>query len=55
MEAILVYLGIAIGISVIAIKEDLLNKKIAKGYKPNAKDGDGDGIIQDGTVWQRKR
>lgn len=27
-------------------------KKVA--FNPNAKDGDGDGIIQDGTIWQRK-
>jgi hypothetical protein len=24
------------------------------GYKPDAKDGDGDGIVQDGTKWARK-
>jgi hypothetical protein len=23
-------------------------------FNPNAKDGDGDGIIQDGTIWERK-
>jgi hypothetical protein len=23
-------------------------------FNPKAKDGDGDGIIQDGTIWQRK-
>ena len=24
------------------------------GYKPDAKDGDGDGWVQDGTKWARK-
>lgn len=24
------------------------------GYKPDAKDGDGDGMVQDGTKWARK-
>ena len=23
-------------------------------FNPNAKDGDGDGIVQDGTIWERK-
>jgi hypothetical protein len=38
-------------ISIIAISEDRINK----GYKPNAKDGDGDGLVQDGTKWERKK
>ena len=54
MEALLVYLGMAIAISVIAIREDRLQKKIADGFKPNAKDRDGDGLIQEGTKWERK-
>jgi hypothetical protein len=24
------------------------------GYNENAKDGDGDGIIQEGTIWERR-
>ena len=44
----------AIAISVIAIREDRLQKKIADGFKPNAKDRDGDGLIQEGTKWERK-
>ena len=24
------------------------------GYKPDAKDGDGDGLVQDGTKWERE-
>jgi hypothetical protein len=54
MEPILVYLSLAIVISIIAIKEDRLQKKIADGFKPNAKDGDKDGLIQEGTKWERK-
>ena len=54
MEALLVYLAMALGISWIAIKEDRLQKKIADGFKPNAKDGDKDGLIQEGTKWERK-
>lgn len=54
MEALLVYLGMALGISWIAIKEDRLQKKIANGFNPNAKDGDKDGLVQEGTKWERK-
>jgi hypothetical protein len=50
MEVVLVYLAMAIGISWIAIQED----RVQKGFKPNAKDGDGDGLIQEGTKWERK-
>lgn len=55
MEAILIYLGMALGISAIAIKEDRLEKKIAQGYNPNSVDRDGDGLIQEGTKWERKK
>ena len=44
----------ALGISWIAIKEDRLQKKIDDGFKPNAKDGDKDGLVQEGTKWERK-
>jgi uncharacterized membrane-anchored protein len=40
----------AVVISFITIRDDM----ISKGYKPNARDGDNDGIIQDGTKWERK-
>ena len=50
MEAVLVYFAMAIAISWITIKED----RIQKGFNPNAKDGDGDGLVQDGTKWERK-
>jgi hypothetical protein len=50
IEIMAVYILMAIAISTLAIYED----KISKGYKPNARDGDKDGFIQDGTRWQRK-
>ena len=50
MEVVLVYLAMAIAISWVAIKED----RLQKGFKFDATDGDGDGLIQDGTKWERK-
>jgi hypothetical protein len=32
---------------------ETLDEMIADGYKPNARDGDGDGLVQDGTEWER--
>lgn len=55
LEVILVYVALGIIISYMEIKDDILNKKISQGYNPNARDGDGDGLIQDGTKWERKR
>jgi hypothetical protein len=43
----------AIAFAYMEIKQDLLNKKISDGYNPNAKDGDKDGILQEGTKWER--
>lgn len=54
MEAILVYLGIAVAVTYIVLKENRLAKKIADGFKPDAKDGDKDGIVQENTKWERK-
>jgi hypothetical protein len=54
VEPLLVYLGMAIAISVVAIREDRLLKKIANGFNPNAKDNDKDGLVQEGTKWERK-
>lgn len=45
--AILLMMSSAIGY--IAWQQD----KINKGFKKNAKDGDGDGLVQDGTRWER--
>jgi hypothetical protein len=33
--------------------EQTLEEMIADGYKPNARDGDGDGFVQDATDWER--
>jgi hypothetical protein len=55
IEAVLVYIGLGIVIAYIEIKDDILNKKIAQGYNPDARDGDGDGIVQEGTKWERKK
>ena len=54
MEPLLVYAAMALAISIITINEDRLNKKIANGFNPNAKDGDRDGLVQEGTKWERK-
>jgi hypothetical protein len=50
LEVTLVYLGMAIFISWVAIQED----RVLKGFNANAKDGDRDGLIQEGTKWERK-
>jgi len=34
-------------------EEPTLEEKIADGYNPDARDGDGDGIVQEGTKWER--
>ena len=54
MEPLLVYLGMAIAISFVVMREDRFLKKIANGFNPNAKDGDKDGLVQEGTKWERK-
>jgi hypothetical protein len=54
MEPLLVYAAMALAISIITINEDRVNKKIANGFNPNAKDGDRDGLVQEGTKWERK-
>lgn len=46
MEIVLVYLAMAIGISYLAIKED--------GFKFIVYDRDKDGIVQEGTKWERR-
>jgi len=33
--------------------EPTLEEMIADGYKPDARDGDGDGLVQDTTQWER--
>ena len=53
IEVFAVYVLMALAFAYTEIKQDLLNKKIASGYNPNAKDGDKDGIVQEGTKWER--
>ena len=50
ISVLLVYVAIAIAISIIAIHDD----RLSKGFKSKAEDGDGDGLVQDGTKWERK-
>ena len=50
IEVALVYALMVVAISYIAIQED----RIQKGFKANAKDGDGDGLVQEGTKFERK-
>ena len=33
--------------------EPTLEEMIDSGYNPDARDGDGDGLVQDGTEWER--
>ena len=35
------------------LTEPTLEEMIADGYNPDARDGDGDGLVQDGTEWER--
>lgn len=49
-EILIVLFIMSLFISYFAIKED----RVSKGYKANARDGDKDGIIQEGTRWERK-
>jgi len=50
MEVLIILGTLAFAISLFAINEDLVNK----GFKWRAKDGDGDGKVQDGTRFERK-
>ena len=53
MEPLLVYVGLALVISIIVIKQDWLQKKITKGFNLNPVDRDKDGIVQEGTPFER--
>ena len=50
MEVFIIVGVMAIAIALFAFNEDL----VSKGFKWRAKDGDKDGIIQEGTRWERK-
>ena len=54
LEVVLVYLSLVLVISIINIKEDKLQKKISQGFKINTVDRDKDGLIQEGTKFERK-
>jgi hypothetical protein len=50
MEVFIIVGVMAIAIALFAFNEDL----VSKGFKWKAKDGDGDGKVQEGTRWERK-
>jgi hypothetical protein len=58
MIELLFILGfMTVGIGYFALqqeKEYKLMRMIEDGYNPNARDGDKDGIVQEGTKWERK-
>jgi hypothetical protein len=37
----------------VVTEEPTLEEMIDSGYNPDARDGDGDGFVQDGTQWER--
>ena len=37
----------------LAAQQERINVAVSAGYKADAKDGDKDGIVQEGTVWER--
>jgi hypothetical protein len=53
--ALLIYvLGVTLyGIDLIYQREELIN--LLDGYDATARDGDGDGIVQEGTKWERRK
>ena len=51
IKAILVYVCMAMAITIIALIDDLKEK----GYNPKAVDRDHDGLIQEGTRFERKK
>ena len=37
----------------VVTEEPTLEEMVDSGYNPDARDGDGDGLVQDGTEWER--
>jgi hypothetical protein len=37
----------------LAAQQERINAAVSAGYKADAKDGDNDGLVQEGTVWER--
>lgn len=54
MEAILVYAALVVLVAIIAVRHDRKAKMLEEGFNPNALDRDGDGIVQEGTKFERK-
>jgi hypothetical protein len=48
---LLIAIGISIALLIIIFM--IAGKRIESGYDSKARDGDGDGIIQEGTKWER--
>lgn len=44
--ALALVIAVLIGFVVVAKRQE-------SGYNPNAKDNDGDGLVQEGTIWER--
>ena len=55
IEVLLVLAALAVVISIIAIEEDKIRKRnaVKNEYNPFAIDRDGDGLVQEGTKWER--
>jgi hypothetical protein len=49
-EVFVIVAVMAVAIALFAFNEDLMSK----GFKWKAKDGDKDGVVQEGTRWERK-
>lgn len=58
IELLLILGFMTVGIGYFALQQEkeykLMKRMIEDGYKPNAKDRDKDGIVQEGTKWERK-
>lgn len=50
-ESVVLFGAAAVGLSILLII--LVGKRKDSGYNPNAKDNDKDGIVQEGTKWER--
>lgn len=53
MELILILGALAVAIAIIAVKEDARRKKELEGFNLFAIDRDNDGLVQEGTKWER--
>lgn len=56
IEVIAILVAVGLGVTLFAIADDKrfkLQEKINDGYNPFALDGDDDGLVQEGTKWER--